>query len=171
MPDPYAYSGLPVQPVAPAFARAPSSPGPSESQTTLAGSRSNHMVIRGNSDDDLEKSDAFWRRFNASAIQTQLPEAERSSWLAKNSGKSSRYTRSVWIAGLLIILLAAGGIGIGIFLSLHNSSNNTRPNTLGGAADVSGTAGTPPAGVGNGVGVGGVATTSSLHVSPTNTVA
>jgi hypothetical protein len=35
------------------------------------------MLIRGNSDDELDKTDVFWRRFNASAVQQQLPEAER----------------------------------------------------------------------------------------------
>ncbi|KAJ6471188.1 hypothetical protein DFH09DRAFT_480288 [Mycena vulgaris] len=175
MTDSYQYKALPVQPVAAAFLRTPSAPLPySDSQSTLAGPSRPHpenILIRGNSDDELDKSDVFWRRFNASAMQQQS-DAEKNSWLQKNEGKSSRYSRRIWIAGLLIVLLAAGGIGVGIFLSSRNNSDNTRPDAIGGADNItSAGAGTTTVVQGTGIGAGDVATTSSLHVSPTNTVA
>ncbi|KAJ7677442.1 hypothetical protein B0H17DRAFT_1182516 [Mycena rosella] len=175
MADPYNYKALPVQPVQPAFVRAPSAPY-SDSQSTLAAPTrpyAENMLIRGNSDDELDKSDVFWRRFNASAVHhQQLPDAEKNAWLEKHEGKSSKSRRNIWIASFIIILLAAGGIGIGIFLSFHNNSDNTRPTPIGGAADVtSGAAGAGATPVATGtLGAGAVATTSSLHVSPTNTV-
>ncbi|KAJ7134820.1 hypothetical protein C8R44DRAFT_771537 [Mycena epipterygia] len=181
MADPYVYNELPMQPVAPAFVRAPSAPQAppfpqSDSQSTLYSPSRLHpenMLIRGNSDDELDKSDVFWRRFNASAAQQQQPDIEKSSWLEKNEGKSSRYSRRIWVIGLFFVLLAAGGIGIGVFLSFkNNSSNSTRPDAIGGAADItSGVGGTAagPTGINNGD-ITGTATSSSLHVSPTNTV-
>lgn len=175
-----------MQPVAPALMRAPSAPNhrlESDSQSTLSPpsrpyADSNGMLIRGNSDDELDKTDVFWRRFNASAVQQQLPEAERSSWLEKHEGKSSRYTRTLWIVGLIFVLLAAGGIGIGVYLSFRNPSNTVRPDTLGGSADITSAAGVAGvaatiAGGGGGGGDqnGAAATATTLHVTPTNTVA
>jgi len=126
--------------------------------------------MRGNSDDELDKSDIFWRRFNASAHQQQQPDAEKSSWLEKTTGKSSRHNRRLWIVGLVLVLLAAGGIGLGVFLSFRSTSNTTRPDTIGGAADITSAGSGPTTAARGTVGVGAAATTSSLHVSPTNTV-
>lgn len=175
MSDSYTYEEVPKQlaPVVPAFAQAPLLPH-SDSQTTLYSQSSSRSYadtfIRGNADDDLDKTDIFWRRFNASAQQQQLPDAEKSSWLEKTEGKSSRSRRWIWIVGLLLVLLAAGGIGIGVFISFHDSSNTSRPDTIGGAADVGGSPGAVAATAAVGGTVGAVATSSSLHVSPTNTV-
>ncbi|KAJ7147154.1 hypothetical protein C8R43DRAFT_1237439 [Mycena crocata] len=180
MPEsPYVYKELPMQPVQPAFVRAPSAPSlpSSDSQSTLFSPPSRpyaDSIIRGNSDDELDKTDVFWRRFNASAVQQQQPDAEKSSWLEKNEGKSSRSRRRLWVAGLFLVLLAAGGIGIGIFLSFRNSSNATRPDALGGSADVTSGVGQTANGAAAataGTGNLGTTTSSSLHVSPTNTVA
>ncbi|KAF7314346.1 hypothetical protein MKEN_00907200 [Mycena kentingensis (nom. inval.)] len=194
MPD-ARYKELPVQPppqmqpMAPAFmqGRAPAPAGPAYSQSsaflpsdsqsslyTPSRSYSDAMLIRGKSDDELDKTDVFWRRFNASAANAQAPDAEKSSWLQKNEGKSSRYSRLMWIVGFFFVLLAAGGIAIGIFLSFRNNSSNVRPDTLGGSANVASAAVTA-AGGGGGVAttaarLGGT-TSSALHVSPTNTVA
>jgi len=171
-----------MQPVAPALMRAPSAPGAplsmSDSQSTLTAPirpYADNMLIRGNSDDELDKTDIFWRRFNASAVQQDF---EKSSWLERNQGKRSQHSRILWIVGIIFVLLAAGGIGIGIYLSFHNSSDATRPDTIGGAEDIT-SAGAVAATIGGGGGGGGgsggsgggATTTSSPHVSPTNTVA
>ncbi|KAJ6621805.1 hypothetical protein B0H10DRAFT_2214863 [Mycena sp. CBHHK59/15] len=181
---------LPLPSVEPAFVRPPFPQN--ESQTTLFSAVSrpyaDNMLIRNNSDDValLAKNDVFWRRFSASAAQQQDRDVEKSSWLEKNEGKSSAYSRRVWFIGLLLVLvspsllpllnlalmtptpaqLAGGGIGIGVYLSFHSSSN-TRPDTLGGSAGFTsaGAAGTAVTTTG-----GATATSSSLHVSPTNTV-
>jgi hypothetical protein len=134
------------------------------------------MLIRGNSDDELDKTDVFWRRFNASAVQQQLPDAEKSSWLEKTQGKRSTHSRILWVVGIIFVILAAGGIGIGIYLSFHNSSDATRPATAGGSEDITsaGAAAATIAGGGGGGGGGGGnggATPTSFHVTPTNTVA
>ncbi|KAJ7643970.1 hypothetical protein FB45DRAFT_896548 [Roridomyces roridus] len=183
-PDQYSYQPqppLPV-PVTPAFAQGPPTRTPpipnSVSQTTLYSSTSRYAdstahIIRGNEDDNLDRSSAFWRHFNASAQQEQLPDIEKSSWLEKTQGKSSRTRRTLWIVGIIFLLLAAGGIGIGVYLSVRSNDNESRPSTFGGSADVTGQQDpgsvAATAGGGGGAVVGG-ATSTSLHVSPTNTV-
>ncbi|KAJ7625364.1 hypothetical protein DFH06DRAFT_1142257 [Mycena polygramma] len=185
MADPYTYKELPLQPQAqpgPALMRAPSTPfslasssSQYSSQTTLAPPirpYAEDILIRSNSDDELDKTDVFWRRFNANAAHQQQPDAEKSSWLEKNEGKSSRHNRTLWIVGFIFVLLAAGGIGIGIFLSFRNPSNASRPDTLGGAADITSAGGlAATAAGGGGGGADAAATSSALHVTPTNTVA
>ncbi|KAJ7367137.1 hypothetical protein DFH08DRAFT_1005320 [Mycena albidolilacea] len=189
MADNYQYT--PVQSVTPALMRAPSAPGSSlsaasesqysQSQYSLSAPirpYADGMLIRGNSDDELDKTDVFWRRFNASAVQQQLPDAEKSSWLEKTQGKRSQHSRILWVVGIIFVLLAVGGIGIGVFLSFHNDSSATRPSTFGGAQDAT-SAGAAAATIGGGGGgggsgggdSGGLATSSSPHVSPTNTIA
>ncbi|KAJ7069563.1 hypothetical protein C8F01DRAFT_1245761 [Mycena amicta] len=166
-PNQYPPPSQPMPSIAPAVAGPSPALPTSDSQTTLYNPqyRANNMLIRGTSDDDLDKTDAFWRRFNASAVNAQQPDAEKSSWLEKNEGKSSRYYRLMWI-------LAAGGIGLGVFLSFRNSNSNTRPDTIGGSADIT-SAGDIAATAAGGVPAAATTgtTTTSLHVSPTNTVA
>ncbi|KAF7365004.1 hypothetical protein MVEN_00371500 [Mycena venus] len=176
------YQSLPMQPVAPALMRAPSAPS-STSSASAYDSQSNltapirpyadTMLIRGNSDDELDKTDVFWRRFNASAVQQQLPDSEKSSWLERTQGKRLTHARILWIVGIIFVILAAGGIGIGVYLSFHNSSDATRPGTAGGSEDIT-SAGAAAATIGGGGGIVGGnagATTTSFHVTPTNTVA
>jgi len=124
-----------------------------------------------NSNDELDKTDVFWRRFNASARQ---PDAEKSSWLERSQGKSSRWTRAVWIVGLIFVLLAGGGVGIGIFLSFRNNSES-RPSAIGGAADITsginGAVTSAASATRSRAGAAGnLATSTFLHVAPTNTV-
>ncbi|KAJ7245005.1 hypothetical protein B0H12DRAFT_794136 [Mycena haematopus] len=181
MTQQYQYQEVPLQPVAPALMRMPSAPGSSysasDSQTTLAApirpyAKSDAMLIRNNSDDELDKSDVFWRRFNASAAQQQLPDAEKSSWLEKYEGKRFQHSRILWIVGIIFVMLAVGGIGIGIYLSFKDNSNTTRPTTIGGAEDITSAAGLAAtiAGGGGGGNGGGSTSTSSPHVTPTNTI-
>jgi len=181
MPDSYRYAEPPIRPVAPAFMHTPPQPPPniptSDSQATLFSPPSrpyaDPMLIRGDSNDELDKTDAFWRRFNASA---QQPDAEKSSWLERSQGKSSRWYRAMWIVGVVFILLAAGGVGIGIFLSFRNNSE-TRPSAIGGAADITSgiggataTAARTTRATTRAATAGGLATSTLLHVAPTNTV-
>jgi hypothetical protein len=79
------------------------------------------MLIRGISDDAamLPKNDVFWRRFSTSAAQehdvekrlvfhlffSALTHLLGSSWLEKTQGKSSRYGRSIWIVGIIIVIV------------------------------------------------------------------
>ncbi|KAJ7860684.1 hypothetical protein B0H14DRAFT_3863677 [Mycena olivaceomarginata] len=142
MADNYQYT--PMQSVTPALMQAPSAPG-----SSLSAASESH-----NSDDELDKTDVFWRRFNASAVQQQLPNAEKSSWLEKMQGKRSQHSHILWVVGIIFVLLAAGGIGIGVFLSFHNSSDATQPSTFGGAQDATST-GAEAATIGGSSGSGG----------------
>ncbi|KAJ7758165.1 hypothetical protein DFH07DRAFT_1060491 [Mycena maculata] len=172
MPNPYLYDKVPQPvPVAPVFVQAHTTP--SDSQTTLSSQTilpKYATIMRGNSDDELDNADVFWRRFNANAQLQQLPDAEKSSWLEKNEGKSTRYSRRLWLIGLLLVILAAVGIGVGVFISFHDNSNTSRPDAIGGAADA-GTVTAAGTAVSTAVGTaGGTATSSSPVVHPTNTV-
>ncbi|KAJ7021597.1 hypothetical protein C8F04DRAFT_1140301 [Mycena alexandri] len=144
----YVYKEVPVNPAA----SDPIRPSQYSQSTMFPRPYDSGMVIRGNSDDELDKSD-------------------KSSWLEKTEGKSSRHSRTLWIVGLL----AAGGIGIGIFFSFHNTSNTTRPNTLGGAENVAGaqaaTIALGATAAAAGTDAGQTASGTALHVTPTNTVA
>ncbi|KAJ6508497.1 hypothetical protein C8R45DRAFT_1208159 [Mycena sanguinolenta] len=172
------YQQVPLQPVAPVLMRNPSAPGSSytasDSRSILTAptrpfANSDTMLIRNNSDDELDKTDVFWRRFNASAAHEQLPDAEKSSWLEKIEGKRSQHSRILWIVGMIFVLLAAAGIGIGVYVSFKDNSNQSRPSTVGGAEDIT-SAGGVAATIGGAGNDGGSVTTTSLHVSPTNTI-
>ncbi|KAJ7323217.1 hypothetical protein DFH08DRAFT_1085447 [Mycena albidolilacea] len=163
MADNYQYT--PMQSVTPALMQASSAPSSSlsaasesqysQSQYSLSAPihpYADTMLIRGNSDDELDKTDVFWRHFNASAVQQQLPDAEKSSWLEKTQGKRSQHSRILWVVGIILCsYLAAGGIGIGVFLSFHNSSDATQPSTFGGPQDATST-GAKAATIGGGSG-------------------
>ncbi|KAJ7190819.1 hypothetical protein GGX14DRAFT_546793 [Mycena pura] len=112
------------------------SPALSRSASPENGSRPHSRLIRTNSEDGLDNAAGFWRRFEARTG----PDVEDSSWLEKSAVKSSRWSRTVWIVGLVLALVAAAAIGIGIFLSLRSNSH-ARPDTPGGAADITGSGG------------------------------
>ena len=70
------------------------------------------------------------------------------------------------VVGLALLVLIAGGIGVGVYLT-RNSPSHQQPTAIGGSADNLATSTT----VVSTSGAKGAASSSSLHVSPTNTVA
>ena len=48
--------------------------------------------------------------------------------------RSNRQTRAVWFTGILIVILIAGGVVLGLFLS-RKAPSNQAPVPLGGSAD------------------------------------
>lgn len=89
-----------------------------------------------------------------------------SSWLDQTLNRSKSYSRWVWFGGLFLLLVIAGGIGVGVWAT-RNNPGHQQPTAIGGSADnlvtsvvSSSTAGVAAAGK-----------STSLHVSPTNTVA
>lgn len=90
-----------------------------------------------------------------------------SSWLKQTLSGSKRYSRSIWLIGVLLLVLIAGSIGVGVYFT-RNSPGHQQPTAIGGSADNLATS----AAVAATSGAKGVAaSSSSLHVSPTNTVA
>lgn len=87
-----------------------------------------------------------------------------SAWLTKTQNGSNRMSRTVWFVGLFLLALIGGGIALGYYMS-RNSSTHTAPVAIGGSANegasLVGTTSTAIA----------PSTSSSPHVSPTNTVA
>ncbi|KAG1748715.1 hypothetical protein EDB19DRAFT_1926601 [Suillus lakei] len=148
----------PMTPITPVFARPAKSPAPKDIQFT------GDTIIRGGSEDNLigkrgEKGDDFWRRFSIVARD----EKKTSSWLMKTQNGSSKLSRWVWFVGMAFLILIAAGIGIGWYIS-HKSPSNTAPKAIGGSANETMSPTSTHASV-------AVSSSSSLHVSPTNTVA
>ncbi|KAG2065308.1 hypothetical protein BDR04DRAFT_1108648 [Suillus decipiens] len=147
----------PITPITPVFARPAKSPAPKDMQYT------GDTIIRGGSEDNLmprrgQNRDDFWRRFSMVAKD----EKKTSSWLIKTQSGSSKLSRWVWFVGMVFLVLIAAGIGIGWYIS-HKSSSNTTPQAIGGSAEETMSSTSTHASV--------PVSSSSLHVSPTNTVA
>jgi len=88
-------------------------------------------------------------------------DKKTSSWLIKTQSGTSKLSRSVWFIGIVLLLCIAGSIGIGWYMS-HKSPSNTAPKAIGGSAQEGKSATTSAT---------ALASSSFLHVSPTNTVA
>ena len=72
--------------------------------------------------------------------------------------RSNRQTRAVWCTAILILVLIAGGVVLGLFLS-RKSPANQQPVALGGSADSLATSSSSSS----------VSTTSSKSAQPSNT--
>ncbi|KAJ6525241.1 hypothetical protein DFH09DRAFT_1095713 [Mycena vulgaris] len=164
----------PVTPITPVFAR------PQRTQTmssvgSVGFSDTKGLIMRGDGEETLlargrgEKGEQFWRRFSMVAKD---PEEKRpSSWLKKTQGGKSRLNRWVWIVGFVLIVCAAGGIGLGVYMS-EQASAHYRPEAIGGSANDGVSAITTTSATANKSGAkGAIATSTVLHVAPTNTVA
>ncbi|PPR02823.1 hypothetical protein CVT24_002236 [Panaeolus cyanescens] len=164
----------PVTPITPVFIK-PAIPAPQsiKFEDGVATPRPAKTIMRGDREETLlpsrgEKGDDFWRRFSIVAKEeNRKPSAlKESSWLKKMQSGSSRHSRSVWIVGIILIVLIAGGVGFGVYAT-RNSPDNQAPTILGGA-DTKATAG-PDTATTSVNGKGGASSTV-LHVSPTFTV-
>ena len=81
--------------------------------------------------------------------------------------RSNRQTRAVWFTAILIIVLIAGGIVLGLFLS-RKAPANQQPEALGGSADSLATSASSSS-----VSTASTAaqpSKTSLHVTPTYTL-
>ncbi|KAJ7132988.1 hypothetical protein C8R46DRAFT_1048304 [Mycena filopes] len=166
----------PITPITPVFARPQRTVTMSSEKGSIASSEQN-LIMRGDGEETLisrgrgEKGEQFWRRF--SMVAKDPEESRPSSWLKKTQGGASRLNRWVWIVGIILIICAAGGIGIGVYLS-EQASAHYRPDAIGGSAN-DGTSLLPTtkatstkSGAKAALGTGA---TSVAHVDPTNTVA
>ncbi|KAI0250771.1 hypothetical protein BJV78DRAFT_1282999 [Lactifluus subvellereus] len=125
-------------------------------------------ILRGNSEERLlprrgEKGDDFWRRFSMVARQeSKTPYSQKqSAWLRKAQNDTNRMSRWVWVVGLLLLTCAGLGIGVGWYAS-HKAPPHQDPTAFGGGDSQRAI---PTSSQGQGV------NHSSLHVTPTNTVA
>jgi hypothetical protein len=116
-----------------------------------------------------EKGDDFWRRFSIVVKEeNKKPSAlKTSSWLKTTEGRTKSMFRWVFFLGLILTLCTVGAIGLWWYAS-HNSTTHSQPSAIGGSADEGGGS-TVLSSVGSASGPAALGT--SLHVSPTNTVA
>ena len=82
--------------------------------------------------------------------------------------RSNRQARAVWCTAILIIILIAGGIVLGLFLS-RKAPANQQPVALGGSADSLATS-TSSSSVSATTSGPAQSSQSSLHVTPTLTL-
>ena len=82
--------------------------------------------------------------------------------------RSNRQTRVVWFTAILIIVLIAGGVVLGLFLS-RKAPANQQPEALGGSADSLATS-TSSSSVSTTASTGAQPSKTSLHVTPTFTL-
>lgn len=116
-----------------------------------------------------EKGDDFWRRFSMVVKEEdKKPSGHKTSaWLRTTQGRTKSMFRWVFVVGLILTICVLGAIGLWYYTA-HNSTSHDQPSTIGGSAKESGAA-TPLATVGHAT--SSVPLGTSLHVSPTNTVA
>ena len=98
--------------------------------------------------------------------------AKESSWLKKTQSGSSRLNRWVGVVAVLLVMSIVAAVGLGVYFN-RNAPGHQQPKVLGGSADevgssvASSSASATSAMTKSAVG----STSSSLHVSPTFTVA
>ncbi|KAH7920481.1 hypothetical protein BV22DRAFT_1073867 [Leucogyrophana mollusca] len=149
----------PMTPITPVFVRPSKSPAPRDIKFC------SDNIMRGNSEDNLipkrgERGDDFWRRFSMVAKE----EKKISPWLRKTQSGTTRLSRWVWFIGVVLLICIAAAAGLGWYIS-HKTPANQAPKAIGGSANE----GMTPAS--SSAAAKGGSTSSSPHVSPTNTVA
>ncbi|EJF56677.1 hypothetical protein DICSQDRAFT_141133 [Dichomitus squalens LYAD-421 SS1] len=156
----------PMVPIAPVFAR----PSTATSRDVKFAAT---PIMRGETEDTVlrprgAQGDDFWRRFSMVAKEDMAtpPGQKQSMWLRKTQNGTTRMSRWVWFVGLILLLIVAGAIGLGWWVA-HNNTTHTAPKAIGGSADEKSIESASSAAAAH------LATSSStsLHVSPTNTVA
>lgn len=96
-------------------------------------------------------------------------ERKESSWLHKMRNGSNRQTRMVWLTGIFIIILIAGGVVLGLFLS-RKAPANQQPVALGGSADSVSTSTSGSSSAAAASNSAAPSSQTSLHVTPTFTL-
>jgi len=154
----------PMTPITPVFARPRKQDIHFDEKPIIRGAGENTFIpSRG------EKGDDFWRRFSMVVKEENKKptQQKQSNWLKNTQGRTNRMGRWVFFIGIILTICAIGAIGLGVYLS-HISTSNTQPTALSGSAKESGSSSSLAA-VGDASSSLGLGT--SLHVSPTNTVA
>ena len=98
--------------------------------------------------------------------------SKESSWLKKTQSGSSRLNRWVGVVAVLLVMSIVAAVGLGVYFN-RNAPGHQQPKVLGGSADEVGSSVASSSASATSVmtksAVG--STSSSLHVSPTFTVA
>lgn len=156
----------PMVPIAPVFAR----PSTATSRDVQFASK---PIMRGDTEDTVlprrgQQGDDFWRRFSMVAKDDMTAGKKGSGWLRKTQSGTTRMSRWVWIVGMTLLIIIAGAIGLGWYVS-HNSTSHNAPTAIGGSANEKALTTTDVSSAATVAGA--VATSTVLHVSPTRTVA
>ena len=98
--------------------------------------------------------------------------AKESSWLKKTQSGSVRLNRWVGVVAVLLVMSIVAAVGLGVYFN-RNAPGHQQPKVLGGSADEVGSSVASSSASATSVVTKSVvgSTSSSLHVSPTFTVA
>jgi len=97
--------------------------------------------------------------------ENKLPPAQKqSTWLSKTTGGYSRFSRGVWVVGMILLVCIIGAIALTVY-ETHNKVASM-PGTLGGSANETLISTSIASSTTHAAG----GSSSSPHVSPTNTV-
>ncbi|KAM5538639.1 hypothetical protein V8D89_007668 [Ganoderma adspersum] len=159
----------PMVPIAPIFAR----PSTATSRDVKFDTK---PIMRGESEDTVlrprgARGDDFWRRFSMVVKEDMATPAgqKQSVWLRKTQNGTSRMSRWVWFIGMVLLIIIAGAIGLGWWVS-HNNKSHNAPTAIGGSADEKAIA-SASASASAKAAASASSSDISFHVSPTNTVA
>ncbi|EPQ51079.1 hypothetical protein GLOTRDRAFT_123335 [Gloeophyllum trabeum ATCC 11539] len=138
----------PMTPITPVFARPRKASGDDAGGVKFETSQLRPGIIRGNSEDTTlprrgAPGDDFWRRFSMVAKS----DTKESFWLKKTQNGTSRLSRWVWVVAVTILIVIAGAIGLGWYVS-HNKPGHTAPKAIGGSANEAATSSALPASAG-----------------------
>ncbi|KAF4577104.1 hypothetical protein EYR36_005091 [Pleurotus pulmonarius] len=157
----------PMTPITPAFVRP--TPGPPADREVKFHAEA---IIRSDHEGALlpkrgERGDDFWRRFSMIAkVENEKQTTEKQSlWLRKTQSGTNRLSRWVYVLGIVLLILIAGGIALGVYASKNDDDSTHEPPTVfGGAANE---ASVPDVGDKK---EGSPTVRSSFHVQPTRTL-
>ncbi|KIK69687.1 hypothetical protein GYMLUDRAFT_66988 [Collybiopsis luxurians FD-317 M1] len=156
----------PITPITPIFARPKKQEIHFDEKPIMRGAGEGTSIpSRG------EKGDDFWRRFSMVVKEeNKKPSSlKTSAWLKTTQGRTKSMFRWVFVTGLIFTICAVGAIGLWWYAA-HNSTSHEQPSAIGGSAKEGGAeTGVVLSTVGHATSTASLGT--SLHVSPTNTVA
>jgi len=153
----------PMTPITPIFARPRQQDIHFDDKPIMRGAGEGTSIpVRG------EKGDDFWRRFSMVVKEENAKPTrmKQSSWLKNTQGRTNTMFRWVFFIGMILTICAIGAIVLWWYVD-HHSTSNSGPAAIGGSAQES-----DPVLPQVGATASNAATLgTSLHVSPTNTVA
>ncbi|THV03048.1 hypothetical protein K435DRAFT_652130 [Dendrothele bispora CBS 962.96] len=152
----------PMTPITPVFARP---------RKDIKFTEDGKVIMRGEKEGTTlpsrgEKGDDFWRRFSMVVKEEngKPGKSKTSLWLKKTQNGTNRMSRLLFCIGIFLVLIAAGAIGLGWWVA-HNDNSHNQPTAIGGSAKEAGDASSSVRATGT------ASVHTSLHVTPTNTVA
>ncbi|KAF9257492.1 hypothetical protein L218DRAFT_949121 [Marasmius fiardii PR-910] len=118
----------PISPITPVFVR-----------PKVTNFLQDEFIMRGKAEDTVlpsrgQKGDDFWRRFSMVLHEEERSNGKKkSTWLKKTQSGKNKMSRWLWLIGIILVIVIAGAIGLGWWIS-HNNNTPTEPSAFGGSS-------------------------------------